>query len=255
MDVTHLFQSHIAYFQQNPSVCWKFVQIWDQLKNSITVNIRHLYLQPFRNSHFYVLTAVELSTFQVPCLFPKITSSTSAAFTRALDVLCQSVWSLLWCPFNHFLTCYTCIKPPPGPLIKWLWTWIQETQFAHKNWITQWTSTWKKFPITFLLLPTWYTNFLFIHTNYMKLNSSTCFERNPLIIRRSTTQIVHMQPLVSSLSASDRLVQPLRKDFLSGRRSLAESDDTGGCICTICVVYLLMMSGLISKHVEEFNLM
>jgi hypothetical protein len=30
--------------------------------------------------------------------------------------------------------------------------------------------------ITFLLLPTWYTNFLFIHTNYIKLNSSTCFE-------------------------------------------------------------------------------
>ena len=66
--------------------------------------------------------------------------------------------------------------------------------------------------ITFLLLPTWYTNFLFIHTNYIELNSSTCFEGNPLIIRRSTTQIVHMQPLVSSLSASDRLVQPLRKD-------------------------------------------
>jgi hypothetical protein len=41
----------------------------------------------------------------------------------------------------------------------------------------------------------------------------TCFERNPLIIRRSTTQIVHMQPLVSSLAASDRLVQPLRKEF------------------------------------------
>ena len=61
---------------------------------------------------------------------------------------------------------------------------------------------------TFLLLPTWYTNFLFIHTNYIKLNSSTCFERNPLTIRRSTTQIVRMQPLVSSLSASDRLVQP-----------------------------------------------
>ena len=41
--------------------------------------------------------------------------------------------------------------------------------------------------ITFLLLPTWYTNFLFIHINYIKLNSSTCFEFNPLIIRRSTT--------------------------------------------------------------------
>jgi len=41
--------------------------------------------------------------------------------------------------------------------------------------------------ITFLLLPTWYTNFLFIYTNYIKLNSSAWFERNPLIIRRSTT--------------------------------------------------------------------
>jgi hypothetical protein len=62
--------------------------------------------------------------------------------------------------------------------------------------------------ITFLLLPTWYINFLFIYTNYIKLNSSICFERNPAIIRRSTTQIVHMQPLVSSLFASDCLVQP-----------------------------------------------
>ena len=57
--------------------------------------------------------------------------------------------------------------------------------------------------LTFLLLPTWYTNFLFIHVNYIKLNSSTCFERNPLIIRRSTMQIVHMQPLVSSLCKSE----------------------------------------------------
>jgi hypothetical protein len=111
--------------------------------------------------------------------------------------------------------------------------------------------------ITFLLLPTWYMNFLFIHTNYIKLNASTCFERNPLIIRKSTTQIVHMQPLVSSLSASGRLVQPLRQSFLSGctRWSLVESDDTRGCICTICVVDLLMMSRLCSKHVEAFNFM
>ena len=175
--------------------------------------------------------------------------------------------------------------------------------------------------LTFLLLPTWYTNFLFIHINYIKLNSSTCFERNPPIIRR-LMQIVHMQPLVSSLSVSDRLMQPLRKGSffivtnlihkflvhshklhkikflymfrvqsahhqevdanctyaasgivtvckwpsyatakaelcLSGctRRSLAESDDTRGCIRTICVVDLLMISGLRSKHVEEFNFM
>ena len=99
--------------------------------------------------------------------------------------------------------------------------------------------------ITFLLLPTWYTNFLFIYTNYIKLNSSTCFERIPSIIRRSTMQIVHTQPLVSSLAANDCLVQPLRKSVLSGctRQSLAESDDTRGCIGTICVVDLLMMGG------------
>ena len=47
------------------------------------------------------------------------------------------------------------------------------------------------------------------------------------------------------------------QSFLSGctRRSLAESDDTRGGIDTICVVDLLMMSGLRSKHVEEFNFM
>ena len=49
------------------------------------------------------------------------------------------------------------------------------------------------YSVTFLLLPTWYTNFLFIHINYIKLNSSTCFERNPPIIRR-LTQNVHMSP-------------------------------------------------------------
>jgi len=38
-------------------------------------------------------------------------------------------------------------------------------------------------------------------------------------------------------------------------KSLAESDDTRGCIRTICIIDLLMMSGLHSKHVEEFNLM
>jgi hypothetical protein len=36
-------------------------------------------------------------------------------------------------------------------------------------------------------------------------------------------------------------------------QSLAESDDTRGCICTICVVDLLMMGGMRSKHVEELN--
>jgi len=89
--------------------------------------------------------------------------------------------------------------------------WYTNFLFIHTNYIKLNSSTCfecnviygQQRLITFLLLPTWYTNFLFIHTNYIKLNSSTCFERNPLIIRRSTTKIVHMQPLVSSLSASD----------------------------------------------------
>jgi len=136
-------------------------------------------------------------------------------------------------------------------------TWYTDFLFVHINYIKLNSSTCferVKFfldiclavhhSITFLLLPTLYTNFLFIHTNYInplnaelnpicyllallgahhflhvssirvKLNSSTCSERNPLIIRRSTTQIVHMQPLVSSLSASDCLVQPLRQVYI-----------------------------------------
>ena len=68
------------------------------------------------------------------------------------------------------------------------------------------------FSLTFFIITNLIHKFL-VHSHKLhKLNSSTCFERNPLIIRRSTMQIVHMQPLVSSLSTSDRLVQPLRKD-------------------------------------------
>ena len=40
-----------------------------------------------------------------------------------------------------------------------------------------------------LLIPTWYTIF---YINYLKLSSSTCFERHPLIFRRSTMLIVHV---------------------------------------------------------------
>ena len=54
-----------------------------------------------------------------------------------------------------------------------------------------------------------------------------------------------------------KYVEEFKQSFLSGytRQSLAESDDTRGCICTICVVNLMMMGGMRSKHVEEFNLM
>jgi len=39
------------------------------------------------------------------------------------------------------------------------------------------------------------------------------------------------------------------------KQSLAESDDTRGCIRTIYVVDLLMMGGMRSKNLEESNLM
>ena len=50
--------------------------------------------------------------------------------------------------------------------------------------------------LTFSLLPIRYTNFLFIYTNYIKLNSSTCFERNPPIIRSPSLAVAqdsHLQ--------------------------------------------------------------
>lgn len=55
------------------------------------------------------------------------------------------------CPFDHFLTCYTCIKPSPDLLIKWLRDWMEETRFAHKNQITLWSSTRNMFPTSLSL--------------------------------------------------------------------------------------------------------
>jgi len=52
-------------------------------------------------------------------------------------------------------------------------------------------------------------------------------------------QIVHMQPLVSSLCKSEL--------------QILQSNDTRGCICTICIMDLLVMGGMCSKHVEDFN--
>jgi hypothetical protein len=51
-------------------------------------------------------------------------------------------------------------------------------------------------------------------------------------------------------------VEEFKQSFLSGytRQSLAEIDDTRGCIRTIYIVELLMMGGMRSKHVEESNL-
>jgi hypothetical protein len=50
-------------------------------------------------------------------------------------------------------------------------------------------------------------------------------------------------------------MQPSGTTKPAGLQSLADGDDTRACICTICVVDLLMMGGMRSKHLEEFNLM
>jgi len=50
-----------------------------------------------------------------------------------------------------------------------------------------------------LLIPTWYTIF---YISYIKLSSSTCFERHPLIFRRSMMLIVHVCGLWYSLQVA-----------------------------------------------------
>ena len=74
----------------------------------------------------------------------------------------------------------------------------------------------------------WYNSFIssnLIHNsyiNYIKLNASTCFERHPLILRRSMSLLIHV--------CSQRLHT-----------------------CIINDIALLRMSGWRSKHVEAFN--
>jgi hypothetical protein len=62
--------------------------------------------------------------------------------------------------------------------VKCSWWWAETSPETCRANLNIWLAV--HHSITFLLLPTWYTNFLFIHTNYIKLNSTTCFERNPL---------------------------------------------------------------------------
>jgi len=51
------------------------------------------------------------------------------------------------------------------------------------------------------------------------LKSSTCFEHYPALLQEVYVVIVYMQPLVSSLSASDCLVHRLIKNsFLTGEQ-------------------------------------
>jgi hypothetical protein len=72
---------------------------------------------------------------------------------------------------------------------------------------------------------------------------------------KQAKQIFKYKKIKIKLYKNNAAIWYNKKSFLSGctRQSSAESDDTRGCICTICVIDLLMMSGLRSKHVEEFN--
>ena len=64
-----------------------------------------------------------------------------------------------------------------------------------------------------------------------------------------------MQFLVSSLSGKWLSCATAKEGLLPWRlqKTVAECDDTRGFICTICVLDLLMMGGMRSKHVEDFN--
>jgi len=75
---------------------------------------------------------------------------------------------------------------------------------------------------------------IYLHIIHL-LKSSTRFEHCPAYLQEVYVVIVYMQPLVSSLFASDCLVHQLRKFFLNRctGQSPAESDDTRGCIYTI----------------------
>ena len=119
-----------------------------------------------------------------------------------------------------------------------------------------WVNTTRYCKYNFFIITNLIHKFLVHSHKLRKIKFLYVFRAQSAHHQEVTMQIVHMQSLVLSLSASGRLVQPLRKSSLSGctRRSLAESDNTRGCICTVCVD-LLMMNGLRSKHVEEFNFM
>ena len=72
-----------------------------------------------------------------------------------------------------------------------------------------------------LLIPTWYTIF---YINYIKLSSSKCFERHPLIFRRSMMLIVHVCSLWYSHSLQVAVL------CTCTRRPPAENENTRGCI-------------------------
>ena len=77
------------------------------------------------------------------------------------------------------------------------------------------------------------------------------FKINKTHKTRLSFKTVHFH-VVCQLQLQQMFYSHCRDSLLSGctRRSLAESDDTRGCICTICVAELLMMGGMRSKHVE-----
>ena len=81
------------------------------------------------------------------------------------------------------------------------------------------------------------------------------YKNNAAIWYNKTCRIRQLTPNYVSIRVNGNNTRS-QESFLSGctRRSLAESDDTRGCICTIYVVDLLMMGGVRSKHVEEPNL-
>jgi len=92
------------------------------------------------------------------------------------------------------------------------------------------------------------------YINYIKLNACTCFERHPIILRRSVSLIIHVCSLWYSHSLQVAVLCAC----------YGETHKTATCreweywrlhTCIINDIDLLRMSGWCSKHVEAFNFM
>jgi len=103
---------------------------------------------------------LQADTQLIPWLWKAVWHSTESAITHLTLILLK--WRLWWAPNN------AC-------------KWQMGFNLAFKGL--------KLIEVIPLLIPTWYTIF---YINYIKLNSSTCFEHHPLIFRRSMMLIVHV---------------------------------------------------------------
>jgi len=80
-------QNFHFFFQCNFQPVDALVPSWHKFKNSVTVDIRLLYSQPFMNNHFIFLLIINSVTSLLLLQWPTISSSVQAALPCVRDVL------------------------------------------------------------------------------------------------------------------------------------------------------------------------